>query len=179
MLTLSLWPHETWKYKCVKNINKIMDLLLLSLLCSEDTDNKFLFFDQEGSHDSFTHTFGTTGSTISSRHCLLCSWECCQHLWSYRFHSTKFFFTITTFGCSTCFLCVQIDELASRCLGDSSTVRFGVVWESATKYQTSHCAAVLNVSLMLKSNQIYNLKMVILVLCTGQVSMTHVPSMNV
>ena len=110
----------------------------LPLLSSEHSHHQLLLFDQESSHDSFTHTLCTSWSSVRTRHGLLGSWQCRKDLGSDGFHATELLFTVTTFGCSTGLLCVQVDEFTSRCLRDTTAVGFGVVGETTAEYQTSH-----------------------------------------
>ena len=92
-----------------------------------------LFFNEEGSNDSTSHTRGTSRTTISTCYSFSTLGQRSEGSWSGFGQTPKLEFAVTAFGHRASFFGVEVDQTSSRCLGDPPLVGVGVVGQSSTK----------------------------------------------
>lgn len=96
----------------------------------ENLLDDLLFFDQECSYDTVADTVAASGSTVGTLDGLLWAGDLRVFAGSEGWDAWELDATVTAFWGSSLLLDVQVTELSTRSLDDTSLVRLGVVWHS-------------------------------------------------
>jgi len=105
----------------------LLGLFAPTTLCLKDLHDNLLFFNEEGSNNSFSDAFVATRSTVCSGHTLQALGHSAALEWPWWGDSLEFDLAVTAFWNAAQLLLVVIDKLSTWRLGYLASIWVGVV----------------------------------------------------